>query len=144
MLSTITSNIKARVQVTLGSGYSELGYAYDLSKNSFKGSYAKFSLTPQDGLEVSGATSFITIGQTFELTLVDAFINKPLSDSSQQEKVLELQELALTIYKDLIKTKAGTPASVILVSNFQASTPQFLESAVIQKATFQVRFRTQV
>jgi hypothetical protein len=140
--ATITSAIKGRVAAVLTT-YSELGYATDLKKNSFKGNFSRYGVLPLGSQEVSSVTRYVTLSQQFELILTDGFINTPMSDAQQQSKTIALQDLAFSVYKDLIATKCGAPATVIQVNSFQSSAPEYLtdDKVVIQKSTFNVTYR---
>ncbi len=143
--SIFTASIKVRAQAVLGATYSELGYATDISKNTFKGNEKRFAVLPKGGSEQSGAIGYVTFEQDFEVILTDGYINKPLSDSQSQAKAITLQDLAFSIYKDLIQTKCGSVAC-ISVRDLSLGEPQFLDkdNVVIQSATFKVKYRTQL
>jgi hypothetical protein len=143
--ASITAAIKVRVQAVLGASYSELGYATDVSKNTFKGNDKRFAVLSKGGSEQSGIIGYITYEQDFEVILTDGFINRPLSDSQAQDKAITLQDLVFDIYKDLVKTKCGSN-TCITVRELSLSDPQYLEkdNVVAQTATFKVKFRQQL
>lgn len=140
-VSTLTSDIKTRVQ-TVATAYSELGYANDITKNTFKGNYKRFAVLPKGSSQSNSVTRYITLEQEFEIILTDGFINKALSDSEQQSRVIALQDLLVSVYKDLVNTRCGSVAC-INVTNLSIREPQFLEdNVVVQSATFNVLYRT--
>lgn len=142
-VSTLTSSIKTSVASTLGASYTELGYANDLAKNTFKGNDKRYAVIPKGLSEESGVTGYVTLEQDYTVILTDGFINKPLSDSVQQANVIALQDLAIAIYKKLVQTKCGSPNTCLTVRELSLSEPQFLdkENVVVITATLKVKFR---
>lgn len=143
--TSLTASIKGRIAAVLGGSYSELAYVNDLSKNSFKGNFKRYGLLAKSMTEVSSVTKYVTIDQTFELTLVDSFINTAMSDSLEVVKGPALQDLAYDIYRDLISTKAGSPSSVLIVYEFSVDSPNTIEDKVVViKAQFNIKYRVQI
>lgn len=137
----IVSALKTSVQ-SVATGYSELAYAKDLSKNTFKDNQKKFGILPKEANETTGPMGFITFNQTFELILTNGFINKPMSDSEEQAKGIELQDLAQSIYKSIGLTKAGLPGTIIMASDLRIDSSETTEQKlVIQRATFNIRYK---
>lgn len=144
-VSTFISSIKARAAFVLGANYSELGYALDVSKNSFKGNERRYAILAKAASEVPGNIGSVTIEQDFEIILTDGYINTPMSDSQAQAKAIALQDLALSIYKDLVKTKCGSN-TCLSVRDCSLSEPQFIEkdNVVAQSMTVKVKYRNQL
>lgn len=142
-VTDLVAAIKLRAADVLGSGYSEIGFAMDVSKNTFNGNKKRFGVVPGSANEISSITRYSTISQTFELILTDSFINKPLSDSEQQSRASTLQDLAFDVYRNLILTRCGSPVTCINVSEFNLSEPETLdqEKVVVQRARFSVIYR---
>lgn len=139
---TLVQSVKTRISTVLGGNYSELAYSNDLSKNSFKGNFNRYGLLSKEQDETDSVTQYTTINQRFELILVDSFINTSMNDIQELSKGPVLQDLAYDIYRDLITTKAGSPATVITVSNFSTSAPETIQDkAVVIRAQFTIRYR---
>lgn len=141
-VSTLVSSIKTRI-ATVASGYSELGYAKDVTKNTFSGNMKRYGVLPGSSSETSGINRALTMDQTFEIVLTDGFINKQMSDSEEQSKVITLQDLMKDIYLDLVNTKAGSPSTCMIVSQLQLQNPETIkeQNVVIQRATINVKYR---
>lgn len=143
--ATLISSIKTRIAAVLGSNYTELAYTNDLAKNSFTGNFKKYGLVVGSSEEISSVTRYVTLNQTFELILTDSFINTSMTDSNELAKGPVLQDLAFDIYRDLISTKAGSPSTVIMVSDFAVSSPETIQDkTVVIKATIKVKYRVQI
>lgn len=143
--STFVSSIKTRVASVLGVSYSELGYALDISKNSFKGNERRYAVLAKAASEVPGTIGSVTMEQDFEIILTDGYINTAMSDSQAQAKAIALQDLALSIYKDLVQTKCGSN-TCMSVRDCSLADPQFIEkdNVVAQSMTIKVKYRNQV
>lgn len=138
----LVSSVKTRVAAVLGGTYSELAYTNDIKKNSFKGTFKRYGVISLSSREVEGILRYTTIEQTFEVTLVDSFINQSMTDAQELAKGPILHDLLLDIYKDLVSTRVGSNASVIQVMGFSANEPETIEGpAVIVKGQFTIKYR---
>lgn len=143
--TTLISTIKTRVAQVLGATYSEIAYALDLSKNSFKGNFKRYGVLAKGSSETSSVNRYVTIDQTFELILTDSFMNTAMSDSLEQAKGPSLHDLAFDIYRDLVNSKAGSPSFVLLVNNLSISEPETMDgNVVVVKATFNIKYRNAI
>jgi len=138
----IVSAIKTRVQ-TVATGYTELSYAKDLAKNTFKDNHKRFGVLPKGAVETQGIVRHATFDQDFELVLTQGFINKPMSDSEEQSKAIELQDLIQSIYLDLVQTKVGLPSTCIIVADLNIDAPETNDQhkLLVQKASFKIKYR---
>lgn len=143
--TSLISSIKTRAQSVLGATYSDLAYAQNIDKNSFNGNFKRFGVLAKSQSETSSVLKYSTIDQTFELILIDSFINTAMSDSQEQAKGPALQDLAFDIYRDLITTRVGANSSVLLVSNFNTTDPETIDGkAVVIRAQFTIKYRIAV
>jgi len=140
-IANIISNTKTRISAVLGNTYTELAYSNNVSKNSFKGNFKRYGLLAGEVNEISGTNRYSTMEQSFEIILTDSYINTAMSDAMEVSKGPVLQELAYSVYRDLIKTRCGN-SSVVIVKEFQCSKPETLDEAVIIRATFKVVYRS--
>lgn len=140
----LTSSIKTRMASVLGATYTELGYAYEIEKNTLKGNEKRYACIPLGASEVTSTTRNVTLDQSFQLTLTDGFINRALSDSQAQTKAISLLDLMRDIYIDLVETRCGSDPYCINVSNLQINEPEIdnQNSVVIIRASITVRHRT--
>lgn len=140
-VQNIVSALKTTIQ-GVATGYSELAYAKDISKNTFKDSQKKFGVIPKEANETNGTLGFLTFEQSFEIILTNGFINKPMTDSEEQTKSIELQDLAQSIYKQIGNTKAGLPGTVIMVSDLRLEPSETSDQKiVIQRGTFNIKYK---
>lgn len=142
-VANIVAAVKVRV-AAVAATYTELAYAKDLTKNTFKDNHKRFGVIPKSASESQSVTRSLTLDQEFELILTQGFINKPMSDSEEQAKAIELQDLVQSIYLDLVQTKAGVPSTCISVADLSLETPETDEQhkLLIQRATFKIKYRT--
>lgn len=143
MINTLTTNLKSTVAATLGATYSELGHVIDLDKNSFKKSAKRYGVRPLSSVEVEGVTKYHTHDQTFEVVLTDWFRDQLVTDSDQRDRGIALHVQHISLYSEIIKQKAGTPANVIIVRDLTIAEPEYIqeENVVAVRATFTIRYR---
>lgn len=145
-ISDITTNLKALLATQLGATYSELSHATIVEKNVFKGSSKKYAVLPKSLAQVDGVTCAVTVDQNFDLKLTDSYGGKSLNDTDKQTKTIALQELMFSLYKEIVNTKAGTPAIVIHTKDLTIGDPEYLEDdhVVVITATVTIKYRKQL
>jgi len=117
-VTTIKSGIKSRISSVLGSSYKELAFTLDLEKNSYKGNEKRYGvLAGTIGEQDEGVVGKITVIQGFLIRLTDGYASSQINDEDRIAISDGLMNSALTIYKDLINTQAGTPSLVTQVVN---------------------------
>jgi hypothetical protein len=141
-VSSLVTSIKTRAASVLGGTYSEIAYVNDIKKNSFKGNEKRYGVIAKDGDQIDGVNRHITIEQTFEVVLTDNFMNTSMSDSAQQVTNATLQDLCVDIYKDLASTKCGANPNVLIVTDLSLNEPETLDSIVVQRCSFNIKYRT--
>ena len=116
-VTDLTSGIKTRVIAVLGSGYSELSNVIDVSDNNFKGASNRYGVVAGDinQTEASGVLGSYTVSQDFVVKITDRYRSNQAGDSDQRETMESLLEKCLLVYKDLVGSKAGSPATVLNV-----------------------------
>ncbi len=148
-MSTDVANIKSgiitRISTVLGSGYSVLGYATDINKNSFKASNNRYAVLANgiSQTEDKGLLGSFTVEQNFEVILTNSYAQDRAGDSSKVESGVTLMDQSLLLYKDIVEAKAGTPSIVLLVNNMSMDQAEYLEedNVVIIRMTFGVTYR---
>lgn len=145
-ISAFVSSIKTVVSTSLGQAYTELGYANDVAKNTFKGNDKRYAVLPKGANEVSGILGHVTLEQDFEIILTDGYMNTAMSDGQAQAKAIALQDLAIEVYNDLVKTKAGSPSICLSIRELSLSEPQFIEKdhVIVQSMTVKIKYRNQI
>jgi hypothetical protein len=146
IVKNIRENVTSRVQATLGSGFSKLSHASEVSLNKFGTASKRFAVSPENAFEVSGSTSLNTLDHRFIVTLTDGFANGTMSqvnDDLKMERIAELQDQALLIYKDLQTYKSLVSASVLIINGLSISAIEFLdeERVAVLKFEFNVRYK---
>ena len=142
-VNEIKAGILESLDRVLGSEWSELPFVVNVEKNNFNSNNNRYGVLVQASFETDSVTKFVTVTQSFEVVLTKAYIDDGIGDQDRQEKSVELQDLVLTVYKDLINTKANRPAVVMNIDNISNSASEYLEESqvVIQRASFNVLYR---
>lgn len=144
-VSTIKAALKTRTAAVLGSGWSELPHAIDITKNNFKANAQGYGVVAGSLVqeEAFGVLRSYSVSQTFTIKLTDSFNTKPADDSDRQATMDSLMDNALDIFKDLVNTRAGSPALVIHVIDLEVDEPEILEGANVAALTlnFTIRYR---
>ena len=144
-VTDIKATIKTRIATVLGSPWSELPHAIDITKNSFKGNAKGYGVIAGGILqeETFGVLGSYSVNQTFTIKLTDSFSTKPADDSARQTVMDDLMDKSLDIYKDLINTRAGSPASVIHVTDLDVGEVEELVGSNVMSLTmtFIVKYR---
>ena len=145
-ITTLVSGINTRVQAVLGSSYTELGYILDVSDNPSKGSAKRFGVLAGDLNQVetsAGVLGSYTVTQDFIVKVTDKSATSQAGDSSKRSVMISLLEKSLLIYKDLVKTKAGSPGIVLNVLDGMTTENTFHDEDNVCEATinFQILCR---
>lgn len=142
-VSTITSGIATRASAVLGSSYVALAFVEDVSRNNFKGDLKGYGVLAGDITQVQGTTNNLTVTQQFQLKIADRWKPSQTGDSNKRELIQDLQEKCLLVYKDLIKTKAGSPTLVmnILEGMYTETTLIEADGVLEMRMLFDVHYR---
>ena len=141
-VTTLVDGINTRVQAVLGSSYSELGYIIDVTDNPFKGSANKFGVLAGDLNEVetgAGVLGTYTVTQDFIVKVTNKWATSQAGDSSKRSVMISLLEKSLLIYKDLVKTKAGSPSIVLNVLDGMTTENTFHDDDNVCEATINLQ-----
>lgn len=142
-VEVIKNAMEAEIGTLLGSQYKKLAYVEDFEKNNFRTNSERYGVRTLAGGEVPGTTKHPTFTHTFEVVLSKAYLNSKLDDSEQVQKALDNYENMLAIYKQLVNSRGGAPATVLNITNLQMASPEYItESKVaVQRATMDVTYR---
>lgn len=142
-VTDIVAGLKTNMATILGAGFSELSNVTNVEANSFKGANQRYNVLSKDISETPGVTCAITVNQQFDLIVTDSYRSAIKNDSDKRTKTIALQELVFSIYEEVIKTKANTPASVIIVDSLTVAEPEYLEEdhVVVITATVTIKYR---
>lgn len=139
----IKTSMEGVIQTTLGSTYKKLAYVEDVEKNNFRTNSERYGVRALSGFEVPGVTKNPTFTQSFEVVLTKAYLDSSLDDAEQVEKGLDNYENMLDIYKELVNSKAGVPATVLNITNLTWGDPEYLvdSKVAVQRATMDITYR---
>lgn len=140
---TIKEGVETVIQNYLGVGYKKLAYLQDVEKNNYKTNTDRYGVRVLAGGEVPGVTKNVHITHTYEIVLSKSYKESSISDTEQSEIALDNFNNMLSIYKDIVNTKAGVPLSVLNVTNLQLSEPEYIvdSKVAIQRATMDITYR---
>ncbi len=147
MVKTIRDNIAIRLLATLGSDYVKLSFGSDLSMNKFGRSVKRFAVIPKSAVVVvDGPAGANTIDHRFEIILTDGYVNgaaAQLNDDLKLEKIGELQDKALLIYKDLQMNKSSLNGQVLIVNGLNVSEIEYLdeEKVAVLKIEINIKYK---
>lgn len=142
-ITTIRDAIKVRTAAVLGASYSEAGYGIDFLKNTNKGSSQIYAVIPQNIQNSTTVTRSVTYDQEFMVKIGNVYINQNLGDINQQTVAIEALELAKDLYKDLVDTKCGIPATCLNVTDLEIQDPIHPTESkmIIVEMSFTVKYR---
>jgi len=127
MIDTIITNMKTQIAAVI-TDYSELKLAYNVEDNSKLATSKTYSVLPTGAAETEGVLRHFTMDQSIIIQLTDDYIAKKTDDSTKRQIVIDLMDNALNIYKDMVNSKCGTPASVKNVRDLSIEDPIFFEN----------------
>ena len=126
----------------LGSNYSELKYKYDISNNFTNGASSKYGVIAGDVTGTTGATCFVTVDQTYEIVLTNTYKTINSDDVSKDETRIELQDISLNLYTDIIDKKAGRPDIVMNIRDLTSVLEDLDEDKlVVCRLQFTIQYR---
>jgi len=130
MIGTLRTNIITRMGALLGSSFSQLSFVNNIHQNKFANTYKRFSCLPKAASITAGALQGNTLDHRFELILTDSFNDGAkgnLNDNLQTQKIQELQDYMLLIYRDLQVNKNILSSGVLIVNELNINEAEFLE-----------------
>lgn len=139
----VKNSMITEISAELGASYTALPYLEDVSKNNFRSNNNRYGVRALGANEVPGVTKNVHITQSFEVVLTKAYYESSLDDSNQIETAYDNRENVLDIYKRLVNTRAGIPATVLNITNLVVSEPEYLveEKVAVQRATMDITYR---
>lgn len=145
-ITAIKDNILSRLGNVLGNEYSKLSYVTDVKQNKFGRTSKRFGVLPGSATEISGTLQHVTMDHQFSITLTDSFnsgATAQLNDNLKAERINELQDKVLSVYRDLVLQARNLSANVLSVNNLQIDDPEFVddEKVIIQKFSINIKYR---
>lgn len=145
-VTNIKDNILVRLAAVLGSDYSKLSYMVNIKDNKFDKASKKYGVLPSSATQVSGVVNKVTMDHEFTLVVTDSFnygTQSQINDAKKAERINELQDKVLDIYKDLAAQNGFLGPNVLLVNGLRIEQPEFLdeEKVIIQQFSINVKYR---
>lgn len=147
MIATITANVISRVSTLLGATYSKLSFADDLNENKWARAAKRYSVVPKSANVTDGVLGSNMIDHRYEITLTDTFSLGPtaaLNDDLKIQRINELQDNALLIYRDLQNNKTLLSSSVLIVSGLSINDAVILQDEKIVVIKFELIIKYKV
>jgi hypothetical protein len=141
IVSDIIDAIESQINSILPE-YKKAAFVYDLGLNNRKQAKKVYAIKPGSASNVTGSTMTITLDHDFDVTLSDIYNPKNDSDSSLQDKVLEMHEDIEELYKVLFQRKLGL-VKVLVVQVVDISEPDIDNdnNTVSLTVTFSIKYR---
>lgn len=142
-LNDIKQGIITRTQFVLGSTYKPFPHVEDIAANNWNQVTKGFAVKSVSGNETSGVNKAYTMSHSYEVAISDQFVENKVSDTKLVAVKETLLGFCLDIYKDLINTNAGVPASVMNVLGLSLSEIEVDDEAkvVVQRMRFNIIYR---
>lgn len=115
--------------VLLQTGYSKLTHVWDISKNHNTKLEKKFGVLPLSIKEINGTTNAVTYMQDFSIVLCDKYIHEAQNDNKKQEKVFDLMDKWMLVYKEMLKSRFNLANSIISCTFAKVDKPLFDEDS---------------
>ena len=146
MIGILRTNILTRMGNLLGNSFSQLSFVNNIHQNKFANASKRYSCLPKGASITEGALQGNTLDHKFELILTDSFnegAKSNLSDSLQVQRVQELQDNMLLIYRDLQTYKSSLNTGVLIVNELNISEAEFLEEekVCIIRAIINIKYK---
>lgn len=142
-MEDIYNSILARMGTVLDADYQLLDYVELIEKNSWNQVPKGYGVRAKIANEVDGVNKSYTLEQTFESIISDRYVHSSTNDIELRTTSFNLRNVALDIYKDLIKTKAGLPGTVVNIRTLSIAEPEVDEEAkvIVQRFEYSVFYR---
>lgn len=143
IVQDILTNVKSTASTVLGALYKELRFVYSIEKNDLRSTEKAYSCRPLSASPAETITRHYTLDHQFELVLTDT-IGRADDDTQRFDALHVMYDKADEIFKELVNTKLGLPATVLLVTSPSMSEPEFINDnkLVILRMQFTVKYRS--
>lgn len=138
----INDAIKVRIAAVVPT-FSEMKFVLNVSLNNSRNNANLFGVRPLSAFSQDGVTNQITLEQSFEIILSTRFINKGSSDLEQRDVMFTLYDQMDVVFEDLLGTKAGIPAVILLISEPSMAEPEYLDDdhVAVLRGSISIRYR---
>jgi hypothetical protein len=122
-MTTTTSDIITAIKANVESitGFIELPQVTNIENNSKRMTHNRYGVLPAEANQVSGSTRYITVDQTFLITLTNDYVRLRTDDSSKRDAISALYNSHLEIYKTIVCNKLGIPDIILNIKEMSFS-----------------------
>jgi hypothetical protein len=141
-VTTLLTNLKTISAGVLGGSWHPLRNVMDLQSNDLRTGAKGYGVRALSASSAATVTNTYALDHVFEVVLMDTVPRK--DDESQAMTVIgTLFDLQDEIFKQIVRTKAGTGGTVILVSEPSLAEPEFVSGKefVALRQQFLIRYR---
>lgn len=134
--TTIAANI-------VESGFAELDYYVDLTKNNFRTNHKRYGFVPKEAVgSEAGINRYYTLDHTFEVILTKRADTRT-DDSSVISVLNDLYDEMDNIFQAFHLTKLGLSSIVMLIDGPSIDEPEYLEDnrLVVLRGSFIIKYR---
>jgi len=144
VVTTIITNMKT--QIAAATGFTELSLVVDPENNAKRMTKSRYGIIPGAANETDSNIGHYTVDHDFTVQLTDDYIKLKADDSNKRTVTNSLMDKAHDVYQKIVKTKAGTPASVMNVKNLAVSEPIYFENedTVLVNVGFTLTYRISI
>jgi hypothetical protein len=143
-IQSVVEGIEQQIEISLGGSFSPLEYKVDIENNKFKGSKNKYGVRALGSSEVSGATCQVWIDQAIEITLTSDYKSSLINDDDKNSTTLRLQDLVLSLYRDIVREKCRRPSLVINTTSLETDPPIYFEDSKVCVVQFRFNIKLKV
>lgn len=141
-ISSILTSLENQIATTLGAGWTELDYIYDLESNNTKNNEKRYGVGASTGSSVEGTNKAITVDFGFFVVLTKCFVNRS-SDESQRTVISSIYDQFETINQNVFQKKLNN-ANILLVSALDYEEPLVVnDNTIAIRVNFNIKYRNQ-
>lgn len=145
LVGTLVANAKTLVASTVGAGWVELPYLWDLSMNNIRTAKQGYGVRPLESNYSDGVTRVYTMDQRLEVILTDT-IARGKDDSGITTSITALFNKCDEIFKVMVNSKLSAPSYVLLVHSPSTLQPELLEKErmIVLRLQFVAKYRSSI
>lgn len=141
-ISSILTDLESQVSTTLGAGWSELNYVYDLEQNTARNNEKRYGVGSLSGSSVPGTNKAVTVDFQFFVVLTRYIINDN-SDEKERTALSEIYDKFEDINKNVFQKKLSN-SNILLVSDLSYDVPEKVgDNTLAVRVNFTIKYRNQ-
>lgn len=144
IVRSVYDALKTQVAATLGSGWDELRYVFDVQQNSDRDIAQGFGILPKSASFASGVVRAYTADHTFEIVLTQTNVREQ-DDAQAITALLDLlYNKADDILHDVLNQQLGIPTIIMTVNFGGIDEVEILESYIVLRFQVIVKYRRNI